>query len=67
MGVVARAVRAVALDVSLLRRWRDLRLMTIGHSISPAGSEFTIVALAVQVFALTHSTAGVKCAARARS
>src|SRR3954468_18216982 len=51
MGVIARAVRAVALDVSVLRRRRDLRLMTIGYPISLAGSEFAIVALAVQAFA----------------
>src|SRR3954464_2606257 len=65
MGMIGRAVRAVALDVSLLRRRRDLRLMTIGYSVSLAGSEFTIVALAVQVYALTHSTLAVALPGRA--
>ena len=54
-----KALRAVALDVSLLRRRRDLRLLTFGYSISLAGGEFTIVALAVQVYALTGSTVAV--------
>jgi MFS family permease len=54
-----KALRAVALDVSLLRRRRDLRLLTFGYAVSLAGGEFTIVALAVQVYALTHSTVAV--------
>jgi hypothetical protein len=49
----------VAVDMSLLRRRRDLRLMTIGYTVSLLGSEFTQVALAVQVYALTHSTLAV--------
>jgi MFS family permease len=57
--MIARALRAVALDVSLLRRRRDLRLLTVGYAVSLAGEEFTIVALAVQVYALTHSTVAV--------
>jgi MFS family permease len=59
MGAIATALRTVALDVSLLRRRRDLRLLTTGYAVSLAGEEFTIVALAVQVFALTHSTVAV--------
>jgi MFS family permease len=54
-----KALRAVALDVSLLRRRRDLRLLTFGYAISLAGGEFTIVALAVQLYALTGSTVAV--------
>jgi MFS family permease len=57
--VIAQALRAVAVDVSLLRRRRDLRLLTVGYAVSLAGGEFTIVALAVQVYALTHSTVAV--------
>jgi MFS family permease len=59
VGVLRKALRTVAVDYSLLRRRRDLRLLTIGYAISLAGSECTIVALAVQVFALTHSTVAV--------
>jgi MFS family permease len=39
-----KALRAVALDVSLLRRRRDLRLLTFGYAVSLAGGQFTIVA-----------------------
>src|SRR4051812_27957616 len=59
MGAIGKALRAVALDVSLLRRRRELRLLTIGYAVSLAGTEFTIVALAVQLYALTHSTVAV--------
>jgi MFS family permease len=59
MGAIATALRTVALDVSLLRRRRDLRLLSVGYAVSLAGEEFTIVALAVQVYALTHSTVAV--------
>jgi MFS family permease len=59
MGGIATALRTVALDVSLLRRRRDLRLLTAGYAVSLAGGEFTIVALAVQVYRLTHSTVAV--------
>jgi MFS family permease len=55
-GLVRRALRAVSVDWSLLRRRRDLRLMMGGYTVSLLGSEFTQVALAVQVFALTHSS-----------
>jgi MFS family permease len=57
--MIGRALRAVSVDMSLLRRRRDLRLMTIGYTVSLLGSEFTQVALAVQVYALTHSTLAV--------
>jgi MFS family permease len=59
MGAIGKALRTVAVDYSLLRRRRDLRLLTIGYAVSLAGSEFTIVALAVQLYALTHSTVAV--------
>jgi MFS family permease len=57
--MIPNALRAVAVDMSLLRRRRDLRLMTIGYTVSLLGGEFTQVALAVQVYALTHSTLAV--------
>jgi MFS family permease len=57
--MIRSALRAVAVDVSLLRRRRDLRLMTIGYTVSLLGGQFTQVALAVQVYALTHSTLAV--------
>jgi MFS family permease len=57
--MIQNALRAVAVDMSLLRRRRDLRLMTIGYTVSLLGGEFTQVALAVQVYALTHSTLAV--------
>jgi MFS family permease len=57
--MIRGALRAVAVDMSLLRRRRDLRLMTIGYTVSLLGGEFTQVALAVQVYALTHSTLAV--------
>src|SRR3954447_14817357 len=55
-GVVRRALRAISVDWGLLKRRRDLRLMMGGYSVSLVGGEFTQVALAVQVFALTHSS-----------
>src|SRR4051794_10881184 len=55
-GVVRRALRAISVDWSLLARRRDLRLMMGGYTVSLLGGEFTQVALAVQVFALTHSS-----------
>ncbi len=57
--MIARALRAVAVDVSLLRRRRDLRLMTLGYTVSLLGTMFTQVALAVQVYDLTDSTLAV--------
>ena len=54
-----RALRAVSVDWGLLRRRRDLRLMIGGYTVSLLGGEFTQVALAVQVFALTHSSLAV--------
>src|SRR5919107_1259812 len=57
--MIGKALRAVAVDYSLLRRRRDLRLLTVGYAVSLAGSEFTLVALTVQLYALTHSTVAV--------
>ncbi len=56
LRVARRALRAIRVDWALLRRRRDLRLMLSGYTVSLLGGEFTQVALAVQVYALTHSS-----------
>jgi MFS family permease len=52
-------VRALAVDVRPLRNSRDFRLLWIGEAVSQVGSQITVVALFVQVYALTHSPAAV--------
>jgi MFS family permease len=47
------------LDISPLRRYRDFRLVFIGQFVSAFGSFITYVALPVQVYALTGSSAAV--------
>ncbi len=47
------------LDLSPLRRHRDYRLVFIGQAISAFGTFFTYVALPVQIYALTGSSAAV--------
>ena len=49
----------ILVDVSLLRRRRDLRLLIVGYTVSFFGTMFTQVALAVQVYDLTGSTLAV--------
>jgi MFS family permease len=49
----------VLLDVSPLRRHRDFRLLFIGQLVSSFGGFFTYVAVPVQVYALTKSSAAV--------
>lgn len=51
--------RRLALDLSPLRASRDFRLVWTGLSISSAGSQFTLVAVFVQVKDLTGSAAAV--------
>src|SRR4051794_19899714 len=46
-------------DFGLLRRRRDLRLMTVGYAVSLLGGEFTQVALFVQVYDVTGSSLAV--------
>jgi len=43
-------------DITPLRESRQFRLLFIGRTISVAGSQFTVVAAPVQVFAITDST-----------
>jgi MFS family permease len=47
------------LDLSPLRRHRDFRLVFVGQLVSTFGTFITYVALPVQVFALTRSSAAV--------
>jgi MFS family permease len=54
-----RALRAVAVDVGLLRRRRELRLLVGGQAVSLAGSMITRVALPFQIYALTGSSLAV--------
>jgi MFS family permease len=49
----------VLLDIAPLRRHRDFRLLFIGQLVSAFGSFFTYVALPVQLFDLTKSSAMV--------
>jgi len=53
---LSRLARALAVDVALLRRRRDFRLLTLGEVVSQVGSMMTFVALPVQCYAQTHST-----------
>lgn len=51
--------RRVAVDLTPLRTSRDFRLLWLGELVSEAGSYVTLVAVYVQVFALTRSAAAV--------
>ena len=53
---MGRALRTLMVDVSLLRRRRDFRLLMIGQVISLIGSTITVVAIPFQVYELTGST-----------
>jgi len=53
------SLRQLTIDVSPLRASRDFRLLWGGEMVSQVGSQITLVALFVQVFALTHSSAQV--------
>ncbi|MGH9041119.1 MAG: MFS transporter, partial [Acidimicrobiia bacterium] len=51
--------RALAPDLTPLRRHRDYRLLTAGQSVSFLGSMITYVAVPYQVFELTGSSLAV--------
>ena len=51
-----RLLRAIAIDVGPLRRYRDFRLLYIGQAVSLAGSMITYVAIPFEVYELTGST-----------
>jgi MFS family permease len=52
-------MRRLAVDTRPLRASRDFRLLWSGELISQVGSQVTLVALFVQVYELTHSSAAV--------
>src|SRR4051794_36913388 len=56
---VAGHLRGLAIDTTPLRRSRDFRLLWGGELLSQIGSQFTLVALYVQVYRLTNSTLAV--------
>src|SRR3954469_4655485 len=49
--------RRVAVDLSVLRDSRNLRLLLGGDLVSGLGSQATLVAIPYQVYVLTHSAA----------
>ncbi|HUF83239.1 MAG TPA: MFS transporter [Acidimicrobiia bacterium] len=53
------AIRRLAVDTTPLRRHRDFRLLWTGELISQTGSQITLVAVFIQVFQLTGSSAAV--------
>ncbi len=55
----SRRLRALVVDASPLRSSRDFRLLWFGELISEAGSQITLVALYIQIYALTDSVAAV--------
>jgi len=55
-GRARRALAAAAVDISPLRRHRDLRLLFAGQGVSMFGSMITYVALPYQAYALSHSS-----------
>src|SRR5438874_1556167 len=54
-----RAVRALAVDITPLKKFRDYRLLFEGLFVSEIGHQITHVAILIQVFAITHSTLAV--------
>src|SRR5215471_8307872 len=56
---MARIGRHVLVDVSPLRRSRDLRCLAAGQLLSTLGAQLTMVAVAYQVYALTRSSLAV--------
>ena len=52
-------LRGLAIDISPLRESRQLRLLYLGNLVTSVGNEVTFVAIAFQVFQLTHSTLAV--------
>src|SRR3954454_2529937 len=49
--------RRVAVDLSVLRESRNLRLLLTGDLFSGLGTQATLVAIPYQVFTVTHSAA----------
>ena len=59
MTWLARIGRHVLMDVSPLRRSRDLRCLVAGQLLSTLGAQLTMVAVAYQAYALTGSSLAV--------
>ncbi len=49
--------RRIAVDLSVLRESRNLRLLVIGELFSGLGSQAALVAIPFQIYTLTHSPA----------
>src|SRR3954447_12737698 len=49
--------RRVAVDLSVLRESRDLRLLVTGELFSGLGAQAALVAIPYQIYVLTHSAA----------
>src|SRR3954451_17852638 len=58
-GRTARLVRRFAVDRAPLRASRDFRLIWWGEVVSQTGTQIATVALLIQVYDLTHSSAAV--------
>src|ERR1700684_2964287 len=59
MKQMARLGRYLVLDVSPLRRSRDLRCLVAGQLMSTLGAQLTVVAVPYQVYMLTRSSLDV--------
>src|SRR6204780_4610913 len=59
MKRMARLGRHLVLDVSPVRRSRDLRCLVAGQLLSTLGGQLTTVAVPYQVYLLTHSSLDV--------
>src|SRR3954447_11093607 len=51
------SARRAAVDLTVLRESRDLRLVVIGELLSGLGTQAALVAIPFQVYVLTHSAA----------
>src|SRR4051812_50050495 len=49
--------RRIAVDLTVLRESRDLRLLTIGQAFASVGTQAVLVAIPFQVYTLTRSAA----------
>ena len=63
---IGRLWRHLVIDLTPLRRSRDLRRLTAGQLFSVLGAQLTTVAVPFQVYALTHSSLAVGLASLAQ-
>src|SRR5205823_9071462 len=56
---MGRTIRGLAVDLSPLRASRDFRILWAASLVSQTGRQFTVTAVFIQVFDLTHSAAAV--------